>query len=246
MKPVQLSKRLQTIADMVTPGVVAADVGCDHALLSVYLIENGISPLVFATDVHKGPLRRALETVQKLGLSGQIETILCDGLTGLSEKKVDCVILAGMGGPLITEILKASPEVLKGVKELILEPQSEPGLVRHYLQDNGFLIISESMVCEENKFYPVIKCIHGTMRLERECYFRYGKILLRERNPLLMQYLYTRRRLLREILAQLEHKDPSESVRLRSMELAQELNCIGEAIQLIEAESPVEIERTLD
>ena len=245
MKQIRLSDRLLAIANMVTPGLVAADVGCDHAHLAVYLVQNGICPMVFASDIHKGPLAKAAETVRESGLSDKIETILCDGLTGLFGKKVDCVILAGMGGPLMTEILKAGTPVCEGASEFILEPQSEPALLRHYLRDNGYRIISEDMVCEENKFYPVMKCVHGVMRMNRECYFRYGKILIKERHPLLLQYLYTRRKLLKEIYSGLREQEDSESVLLRREELSRELSCIEEALGIMESESPVEIERII-
>ncbi len=245
MKTIRLSKRLTAISNMVTPGLLVADVGCDHAHLAVYLVQNEIAKKVIATDIHKGPIRRAEETVKELKLQGRIETILCDGLSGLYGKGVECIVLAGMGGPLITEILREGMPLCREVKEFILEPQSDPALLRHFLQDNGFMIISEDMVCEENKFYPVIKCVHGTMNLGREVYFCYGKILIKERNPLLLQYLYTYRRLTEEIFRSLREKEKTESVELRLGQLETELHYMNEAIGLMEEESPAERDRTI-
>ena len=231
---VRLSQRLSCIADMVTPGLVVADVGCDHAHLAMYLVEQEIAPFVYATDIHKGPLAGARKSIEEAGLSGKIQTVLCDGLTGIQAGAVSSIVMAGMGGPLMIEIMRSSEAVCRKARELILEPQSEPALLRHFLEDNGYRIISEDMVCEENKFYPVIKCIHGAMELSREVYYRYGKILIKERNPLLLEYLYNHRQVLKDIRERLASSEESDSVAARHLTIEEDLRYVEEAIAMME------------
>ena len=242
---VRLSERLMTVANMVTPGLRVADVGCDHAHLAIYLTEQGISPFVYAIDVNAGPLEGAERSIEEAGLAGRIETVLGYGLCGINKGDADCIVMAGMGGPLMAEIMRTSKEVCDSAAEFILEPQSEPGMLRHFLEDSGYLIISEDMVCEENKYYPVIKCRHGRMKLDREIYYLYGKVLVKERHPVLLRYLYQKRRILNEIRLKLEEAADSDSVNARRKSIGIELQYIEEALFVMEQESPVEIERII-
>jgi tRNA (adenine22-N1)-methyltransferase len=157
-----LSDRLQAVADMVTPGGCVADVGCDHGFLSLYLAENRIASHVIAMDVREGPLSHARAHIAESGFDGEIELRLADGLAGLSrEDAVSTVVLAGMGGRLMQRIL-AEPFVKGlGIRELVLAPQSEWALLRQYLRKAEYVIVQENMICEDGKFYPVIKAVAG-------------------------------------------------------------------------------------
>ncbi len=242
---VMLSERLQAIANMVSPGLVCADVGCDHAYLSIYLVENDIAPFVYAADINRGPLKAARQNIEKAGLGDRIETVLCSGLEGIEPGSVQSVIMAGMGGPLMVEIIRKGKAVCDMAKELILEPQSDPAMVRHYLDDIGFIIISEDMVSEENKFYPIIKCVHGKAGKRREIYYRFGEILLKEEHPLLREYLYRQRRLLNDIKAKLSVSENTESVLSKRSEIEQDIEYVEEAISVIDRKNPVETDRVL-
>ena len=112
----QLSLRLQTIADMVTEGGVLADVGCDHGYLPVYLVLNKRITGAIAMDVGKGPLSRAKEHILAYGLEQYIETRLSDGLTALKPGEADTLVIAGMGGPLMEQILKKGSLVAKSFR----------------------------------------------------------------------------------------------------------------------------------
>ena len=104
MAEVILSNRMQALTDMVTPGTVITDVGCDHGFVSVYLVQKGLSPRVIAMDVRSGPLERAREHIREYGLQDRIETRLSDGLHGLKTGEANGMICAGMGGPLMEKI----------------------------------------------------------------------------------------------------------------------------------------------
>ncbi len=157
----QISRRLQAVADMVTSGSRVADIGTDHAYIPIFLMENGIIPRAVAMDVNAGPLARARAHIEARGLSEKIETRLSDGLTALAPGEADCIVIAGMGGPLTVRILTEGKDRLAGCRELILQPQSEIRLVRAYLEQKGWRIVREEMVCEDGKYYPMMRAVPG-------------------------------------------------------------------------------------
>ena len=148
---------MQALTDMVTPGTVITDVGCDHGFVSVYLVQKGLSPRVIAMDVRSGPLERAREHIREYGLQDRIETRLSDGLHGLKTGEANGMICAGMGGPLMEKILTEGREQGKGFRELILQPQSEIPHFRTFLMDEGYLLLDENIIYEEGKYYFMMK-----------------------------------------------------------------------------------------
>lgn len=188
----ELSKRLQAVADMVTPGMRLADIGTDHAYIPIYLVEQKVIPEAIAMDINKGPLERAEEHIREHGLTDKIQTRLSDGFQNLEAGEADAMIAAGMGGALVIKILEDKKEVAKHLKELILQPQSELGKVRAYLIEHGYQIIEENMVLDEGKYYPMMKVIpceeeHTEIYTLEE--LEYGKWLLHHANPVLKQFL---------------------------------------------------------
>ena len=192
MKPI--SNRLEALCSMVTPGYKLADIGCDHGFLSIALVGRGICPSAIAMDLRQGPLSHAVENIAHEGLSDRIETRLSDGLDKLTPGEADTIVIAGMGGRLVMHILEEGKAVAQAAQELILQPQSEIPLVRHYLVDNGYRLLAEDMLCEDGKYYPMMKvapasCNQGEVLAETEADYNYGKLLLRDANPILREYL---------------------------------------------------------
>ena len=225
---VQLSKRLNAIAEMVTEGNRLVDVGCDHGYLPVYLILQKKIPGAIAADVGRGPLKRAQEHINKYSLQQYIQTRLCDGLSGIFPGEGDTLVIAGMGGPLMERILMASVEVRDSFRELILQPQSDIPHFRHFLMDNGYQITEEKIILEDGKFYPMMKAIK-TGKKENWTVMEemFGKHLLIEKNPILYQYLLRELRIRNSILEQLDKAVPNEITERR--------NEVEEERQLIEA-----------
>lgn len=153
----ELSKRLQTVANAVTPGSRVADVGTDHGYVPIYLVERGLCPEAIAMDVNEGPLARAEEHIRAEGLSDRIQTRKSDGLAALAPEETDAVVIAGMGGALMCRILQDATAFLEAGRELILQPQSEWFKVRRLLSASGYRIIQEWFLEEEGKYYVVIK-----------------------------------------------------------------------------------------
>ena len=153
----ELSKRLQTVANAVTPGSRVADVGTDHGYVPIYLVERGLCPGAIAMDVNEGPLARAEEHIRAEGLSDRIQTRKSDGLAALAPEETDAVVIAGMGGALMCRILQDAIAFLEAGRELILQPQSEWFKVRRLLSASGYRITQEWFLEEEGKYYVVIK-----------------------------------------------------------------------------------------
>ena len=108
--PVHLDQRLLTVARLVRQGAYLADIGTDHGYVPIWLVQKGVCPSALAMDVRKGPLERAEEHVEEVGLSGKIELRLSDGLAKLKAGEADTVVIAGMGGPLMERILTDGAE----------------------------------------------------------------------------------------------------------------------------------------
>ena len=112
----KLSKRLETVASMVTKGNRAADVGCDHGFVPIFLVESGTSPLAVAADVRPGPLSRAKEHIKEHRLEEKIQTRLSDGLANIKPDEADSLIMSGIGGILMMRLLQDEEHTAKSFK----------------------------------------------------------------------------------------------------------------------------------
>ena len=231
----ELSVRLQAVADAVSPGKRPADIGCDHGYVSLYLIREKRCPGVIAMDLRKGPLERAQANIQRYGLSDYIETRLSDGMEALQEGEADALILSGMGGRLCIRILQTGFARLGKDFELVLQPQSDQFMVREFLRQQGFEIIDEDMVMDEGKFYTVIKAcpyqVHGNPGCESdsplyrqivEDYF--GPILLKKRPTVFLSFLHKERKKTEALLQKVTKED-------RVLELKEYLSFVQEALE---------------
>ncbi len=155
MKKESLSPRLALVASLVPHGSIPADVGTDHGYIPAWLLSNGVVSRCIATDINAGPLESARRTLARAGVLDRCELILCDGLAGCQENRADTVIIAGMGGDNISGILSRAPWTGTDTL-LILQPMSKAEHLRAWLCENGFEIISEHLVRDAGKIYPVI------------------------------------------------------------------------------------------
>lgn len=225
----ELSKRLQAVADLVTPGMRLADVGTDHAYIPIYLTQNGLVPSAIAMDINKGPLERADTHILEHGMDGKIVTRLSDGLVNLKMEEADTMIAAGMGGGLVIHILNEDPAKTRSLKELILQPQSELAKVRRYLEEHRFRIVAEDMVEEDGKYYPMMKLVHGEEAPYSQEELYYGRLLLKKKNPVLYQFLQREHSLKKGIADRLGDQT-GKGAESRQKELQDELERIEHAI----------------
>ena len=159
----ELSPRLRSVAELVPHGAHFADIGTDHAYLPVWLILHGVIEKAIAADLRRGPLERARETAEKYSVSGKMDFRLCDGLSGLREGETDTIVIAGMGGETIANILAAAPWTKRDGITLILQPMSSQPDLRQWLAENGYTIERECLSREEKNLYTVMLVKAGEM-----------------------------------------------------------------------------------
>lgn len=152
----ELSLRLQTCLDALHPLQSIADIGTDHAYLPCAGLLRGQLKRAIAADVGVGPLEAAKATISKYNLDDFIETRLGSGLSVIKPGEVEGVIIAGMGGKLITSILEADIPLAKSFNRLILQPNLDANVLRTFLMKNQFEIVDEKIVLDEKKFYEII------------------------------------------------------------------------------------------
>ncbi|MBR6581138.1 MAG: Nif3-like dinuclear metal center hexameric protein [Ruminococcus sp.] len=150
-----LDNRLKMCAYMISGKGIVCDVGTDHALLAAYLITNGKCEKVIASDINEGPLESARKTVEKHGISANVDLVLSDGLKDVNGAGVTDIVIAGMGGETIAKILSECPFELDGIR-LILQSMTKTDVLRKWLICNGFNIMSENGIEDGNKLYSVI------------------------------------------------------------------------------------------
>lgn len=181
---IKLSKRLQLVASFVPDNSYLIDVGCDHAFLDIYLYNNLKNIKILATDINENPLKIAEENINKYGLKGKIKLKQQDGIKNL-DKEIDTIVIAGMGGILISDIL-SQKEYLENIKTIIVSPNNDFELVRKTLSKIGFMIQKEALITENKITYLVIRAKRG--KKKRINYF-FGTL---KANNLEVIYYYTK------------------------------------------------------
>ncbi len=219
-------ERLKCIASNVKSGGIVADIGCDHAFTSIYLVEEKLARGAIAIDINKEPLKRAWQHIQESGMEEYISVRLSNGARGLKKGEADTILISGMGGALIASILEESINIIKDAKELVLSPQSEIYIVRHFLHDNGFKIVSEEMVKEQGKFYVVIRAVPGSQHYKDESGYIYGEYLIKNKNKILEEFLLKEQKRTGSILDSLASASGSAAVKERKDTLLKEYNMI--------------------
>lgn len=172
--------RLGRAADFVREGAVVADIGTDHAYLPIYLLIQGKIKFAVASDINRGPLDSARRNAERYGLTDKMRFTLANGLDGLplEEDGVTDIVICGMGGELIAQIISASEYTKKAGVHLILQPMSYPERLREYLAKNGYRIIDEGLCEAAGKRYTCILAEYDGV--ERD--FTQTEYLLGERN----------------------------------------------------------------
>ena len=179
-----IDNRLMTIADMVSRKGTLLDVGTDHGYLPIYLIKSSKIDKAIASDVSKGSLSKAIEEVKKEKLQDKIETRLGSGLMVIKEDdKLDTVVLAGMGGILISELLTEKLEYIKNKDiEFIVQPVQSPESVRKFFQKEKFTIIEEKLAKAEGRIYHIIKArydeAYKMLNYDSETDYEIGKAII--------------------------------------------------------------------
>ena len=200
----KINARLKKIGDLVEANSFCLDVGCDHALLDIYIVRQKKNIKAVASDIVEGPIEQAKNNIKRERLEDVIEVRLGPGLTTYT-KEIDTIIISGMGGRNIIGICKESPKVLKEIKTLIISPNNYQEEVKRYLCKNGFYIENEEFVKDKRFIYQIIIFKRGKEKYSNKEYF-FGPVFLRKKGPLFREY-YEREAKSREILISLLPKN---------------------------------------
>lgn len=173
----KLDSRLMLCAESVRQGAKIADIGTDHAYLPIWLARQGKISHAIAADLRTEPLKSGDINIKKYHAEDIVETRLSDGLKMIRPEEADDVIIAGMGGELIADIINDAQWLKNPEKRLILQPMTKSERLRKYLCDNGFEIVTENAVISDKKVYSVMVCLYcGKKLLYDDLYLYLGKV----------------------------------------------------------------------
>ena len=205
----KLTDRLLKIASLVSDGKKIADIGTDHGYIPVYLLKEGKVPFAVLADVNKGPLDNAHKEVIQNNLLDKVDLRLGSGIEILEIGEVEELIIAGMGGILISELLEAKKEVAHNVEKLILQPMQAQEELRYYLLNNGYEILEEVLVREDFRIYEIIvaKYTGKNTIIEDEIYYEVGIKLLENKDSLFNDFIEKKIKTYSSIVNKLEGKN---------------------------------------
>ena len=212
-----LTPRLKIIADSIQGFETLADIGSDHAYLPIYLVKNGRVKIVIATDVNSGPAEISRKRIKNHGLEPKVSVREGNGLRVINPGEAEVIVIAGMGGILIGDILDKGIDVAKSARLLILQPMRDSEKVREWLLEHGFDIIDEELVKDQDKIYEVIWSQLGEEAGEVKGPLFIGEKIIEKKHPLLEEFIYRRVKELEKVMIALEAMD-SDNCRERAEE----------------------------
>ncbi|MER2063191.1 MAG: tRNA (adenine(22)-N(1))-methyltransferase TrmK [Alkalibacterium sp.] len=233
MNSVNLSKRLQVVADYVEKGARLADIGSDHAYLPCYLAQNNQIERAVAGEVVEGPFLNAVNEVSRLNLEETVSVRLGDGLQVLNDfDDITTITIAGVGGPLIVRILEEGKRLNKrsGKETLILQPNVNEQTVRDYLMKESYAIKAETILEENGKRYEVIKAVPSSEQVEYdENDLMFGPFLRQEKSSVFLDKWRSEAEKTAYVIGQMEQAERADEAKLSDMKVR--LNLIEEMIK---------------
>ena len=196
----RINNRLKKVGEVVDTDSLILDIGCDHALLYIYLIKENKVKKAIASDIAKGPLDSARSNIESYHMEDRIELRLGDGLECYTDD-IDTIVISGMGGRTIIGIFKYQLAVVKNIKTIILSPNNYQEDVRRFFSKIGFMIEDETLVKDGKVIYQIMKFKRGKKKYKKRDYF-FGPILLENKDPLFQEY-YKKELISRKIIMDL-------------------------------------------
>lgn len=220
----ELSKRLQFIADHIDRCKTIIDVGTDHGYIPIYSVKNNLCEKAIASDINKDPVKKAEMNAALEGVKSSVEVRLGGGLEVINIGDAEAVVIAGMGGNLIRDILEKDIEKTASFKYLILQPAQNPEVLREYLYNNGYEIMEEDLCLDEGIYYELfkVKKINTAEKVSLDpIYYEISPRLLKDKNKLMLSYLESKEEKYSKILGFI--KDTSESALKRKEDIENKL-----------------------
>ena len=182
---IKLSKRLLSIANLVDDNSKVVDIGCDHGLVSIYLAMNKQNISIIASDINQNALDNAIKNINKYHLEDKIKVCLSNGLDNINDE-IDTIIISGMGGHTIVDILTNNQEKLHTVNNIIIQSNNDIEYVRRKIVKLGYCISKEELILDKNIYYTVILFTKGKKKYTNKEYY-FGPILLKENSKIFIE-----------------------------------------------------------
>ena len=182
---IKLSKRLLAIANLIDDNSKVADIGCDHGLVSIYLAMNKQNISIIASDINQNALDNAIKNINKYHLEDKIKVCLSNGLDNINDE-IDTIIISGMGGHTIIDILTNNQEKLNTVNNIIIQSNNDIEYVRRKIVKLGYYISKEKLILDKNIYYTVILFTKGKKKYTNKEYY-FGPILLKENSKIFIE-----------------------------------------------------------
>lgn len=184
MDALHLSDRMAAVAAYVPDDARVADIGSDHAYLPANLILNKRIQFAIAGEVAKGPLENAEHEINKHRLNEQLIPRLADGLAAIQpEDEIDTVVIAGMGGRLITQILEAGHQGDTQYDTIIVQPNLDVDVVRKWFMQHQYAISDARMLFDDGHYYEVVVAQPGSAHYT-ETELQFGPINIQANGPI--------------------------------------------------------------
>lgn len=225
-------RRLEEIINLVEDNSIVADIGTDHGIVPYELIKSNKAKKVIASDISEKSLDKLREKLDYLDEPEKIILNVSDGLDNLNEYQVDTIIISGMGGNLIVDILNKNIDVAKSANCLILGANNSLSVLRKFLHDNSFEIIEEVDLFENDKYYQIIKIKVGKQLFSNDYEYEFGKFLIDNKSENLKQYIKQQIENKKTILSNISEKDSDnvknaiDNINIEIKELEKVLNKI--------------------
>lgn len=151
-----LSRRLQSIFNMVDSCDQLCDVGSDHALLPIALLNQEKIKKAVIVEIAEKPLQKARLECVKQGLLANVEFFLSDGLKQVPVH-VKNVVCAGMGFDTIAHIINQSMDIFQECDQIILQSNTKIEELRKFMSQKNFTCIKEEFIYDRKRFYFILK-----------------------------------------------------------------------------------------
>lgn len=229
----ELSKRLNSIVKHIEKTEILADIGTDHGYIPIYSIENEICSKAIAIDINKDPLDKARLNAIIEGVDDKVDFRLADGIKGLKKEEANVVVIAGMGGNLIRDILEESIDTVESIDYLILQPAQNPEILREYLYTNDYEVIKEDLCYDEEIYYEIFKVKRkaGESTILDSLYYEVSPKLLMEKHPLMKDYLKEKVNNYKRIEGFI--KEDTDNAKVRKELVKEKINIITNMINFI-------------
>ena len=185
-----LSPRLAAVAELVPLGARVADIGTDHGWLPIHLVHTRRARTAIASDLREQPLDGARRRVESHHLSDRIDLRLGSGLTVLTPDEVTTVIITGMGGRRVVDLIMAAPQVIERLDRVIVQPNTDVAWVREQLRAAGLMLSDEQLIEHDGHWYPTLAWTPGQPDAPwSDLDHRFGPLLRGRADPQLRRFL---------------------------------------------------------